>query len=66
MLPIDSTGKAVVGDLTGVTLPTVVQLTVKADARIGEGENDLIGTVDVEIVPGEAVTINVGGTTSPV
>jgi hypothetical protein len=35
------------------------QITVKADALIGEGEAELIGTLDVEVVGSQAVTLGI-------
>lgn len=52
-------------DANGVVTPVApgtAQVTVKADAEIGDGEVDLVGTVDVEVVAGQAVTLAVSGT----
>ncbi len=62
---VDGTGLVTPGALEGVALPATVQITVKADAIIGDGEADLLGTVDIQIVGGQAVTLSVGGTPVP-
>lgn len=33
------------------------QVNVRADARVGEGEKLIVGTLDVEVLGGEAVTV---------
>lgn len=55
----DDSAEAVVG-ATGAL--GQVQITARADADLGEGERQLITTMDVEVVAGEAVT----GTIQPV
>jgi hypothetical protein len=35
------------------------QVTVHVDAQIGEGVVELVGTLDVEVLPGQAVTLTV-------
>ncbi len=39
--------------------PGSVQIQVSADAKIGEGETILPGTLDVVVIPGEAVTLTI-------
>lgn len=63
---------AAVQELDGVTwiIPNAAglcQIQVSADAHIGEGEKTINGIVDLEVLPGEAVTISVNfGTPVPV
>lgn len=51
------------GDLTAVVKTTgklgTAQISIKADAKLGEGEKELTGTFDLEVVPGDAATIEV-------
>lgn len=39
--------------------PSVGQINVKADADLGQGVVDVIGTLDVEVIPGDAVTAEI-------
>ncbi len=39
--------------------PGSVQIQVSADAKIGDGETILPGTLDVVVIPGEAVTLTI-------
>lgn len=55
---------ATVEEVEGVTwvIPQAAglcQIQVSADAKIGEGEKTINGIVDLEVLPGEAVTISV-------
>lgn len=55
---------ATVEEVEGVTwvVPQsagLCQIQVSADAKIGEGEKVINGIVDLEVLPGEAVTISV-------
>jgi hypothetical protein len=47
----------------GVTGLCKIQLS--ADAIIGEGEKVIVGEMDMEFLPGEAVTIELSGVNSP-
>lgn len=63
-LVVAEDGMSVEAVTTGVT--GVAQVVVKADADLGEGVKELVGTLDVEVVPGEAVNLNlVAGTPGP-
>jgi hypothetical protein len=57
VLTVGPDGLCTPGDNLGT-----VQITVKADPKIGPEEGELIGTVDVEVVAGEAVTLQITGT----
>ena len=50
-------------DANGLIIPGILgvaQITVTADALIGEGEAMLQGLLDVEVLAGQAVSISVG------
>ena len=52
--PADETKATVLARTVGTA-----QVTVKADADIGEGEKELMGLLDVEVVAAEAVALSI-------
>ena len=55
-------------DAAGLVTPVGVglaQINVTADARIGPEEKVLTGLVEITVVAGEAVTLDVGGAPTP-
>lgn len=56
-------------DPNGLVVPQdnlgTAQVTVKADTSIGPDTKIIMGTVDIDVVGGEAVTLNIGGTPVP-
>ena len=38
----------------------VAQVTARGDADLGDGVREVIGVLDIEVLPGEAVSLNLG------
>lgn len=54
---VDSSG--LLASVSAVGPLGTTQVVVKADAQIGEGVVELIGTLDIEVVAGQAVTLSI-------
>lgn len=56
-LEVAEDGLSAVFTPTGVAAATVVQVT--CDADLGDGVRELLGTLDIEVISGEAVVVGI-------